>query len=105
MLCYKARLVGIPVVLQEESYTSKASFLDGDAIPTYGEGEQEPRFSGRRVKRGLYRASGKRFLNADVNGSYNILRKASPNAFQSNGVEGVVVHPTRLHVSTVHSCL
>ncbi len=58
MLCYKARLVGIQVVLQEESYTSKASFLDGDAIPTYGEVEQEPRFSGRRVKRGLYRACG-----------------------------------------------
>jgi putative transposase len=74
MLCYKARLVGIQVILLEESYTSKASFLDGDAIPTYGEGEQEPRFSGRRVKRGLYQASGKRFLNSDVNGSYNILR-------------------------------
>src|SRR6266702_3919280 len=36
MLCYKARLVGIQVILQEESYTSKASFLDKDPIPTYG---------------------------------------------------------------------
>lgn len=99
MLCYKARLVGIQVVLQEESYTSKASFLDGDAIPTYGEVEQEPRFSGRRVKRGLYRASGKRFLNADVNGSYNILRKASPDAF-GKGVEAVAVQPGRLTVRT-----
>ncbi len=97
MLCYKARLVGIAVILQEESYTSKASFLDHDPIPTYGEVEQEPHFSGKRVKRGLYRASGKRYLNADINGSYNILRKASPNGF-SNGVEDVAVHPRRLAV-------
>ncbi len=97
MLCYKAKLVGIQVIVQEESYTSKASFLDSDPIPTYGKVEQEPKFSGRRVKRGLYRASGKRYLNADVNGSYNIMRKASPNAF-GNGVEAVAVQPVRLAV-------
>ena len=102
MLCYKAKQVGIQVVLQEESYTSKASFLDGDAIPTYGKEEGKPKFSGRRVERGLYRASGKRFLNADVNGSYNILRKASPDAFGKGVEDGkqvaspVVVHPVRI---------
>jgi putative transposase len=97
MLCYKAKLVGIHVVLQEESYTSKASFLDDDAIPTYGKEEGKPKFSGRRVERGLYKASGKRFLNADVNGSLNILRKASPNAFGKGG-EAVAVQPGRLAV-------
>ncbi len=97
MLCYKAKLVGIQVILQEESYTSKASFLDSDPIPTYGKVESELTFSGRRVKRGLYRASGKRFINADVNGSLNILRKASPNGFP-NGVEAVAVQPRRLAV-------
>ncbi len=97
MLCYKAKLVGIQVILQEESYTSKASFLDRDPLPTYGKVEGEPVFSGRRVKRGLYRASGKRYLNANVNGSYNILRKASPNGFP-NGVEAVAVQPRRLAV-------
>ena len=97
MLCYKAKLVGIQAVLQEESYTSKASFLDGDAIPTYGKEEGKPKFSGRRVERGLYKASGKRFLNADINGSLNILRKASPNAF-GKGVEAVAVQPVRLAV-------
>jgi putative transposase len=102
MLCYKAKLVGIQVILQEESYTSKASFLDLDPLPTYGSGEEEPKFSGRRVERGLYRASGKRYLNADINGSYNILRKASPNAF-CNGVEDAVVHPVRLSVQTQKS--
>ncbi len=99
MLCYKAKLVGIQVILQEESYTSKASFLDSDPLPTYGQCEQEPHFSGRRVKRGLYRASDKRYINADINGAYNILRKASPNAF-GNGVEAVAVQPRRLTVST-----
>jgi putative transposase len=93
MLSYKARLVGIQVLLQEESYTSVASFLDGDFMPTYGQVETEPIFSGRRVIRGMYRASTGLRFNADVNGSYNILRKASPDAF-GKGVEGgVVVHP------------
>jgi len=105
MLCYKAKLVGIQVILQEESYTSKASFLDLDPIPTYGKQECEPVFSGRRVKRGMYKASDKRKINADVNGSYNIMRKASPNALWSNGVEdgkevlaSLVVHPVRIVV-------
>jgi putative transposase len=70
MLSYKAKLVGIQVVLQEESYTSVASFLDGDFLPTYGQVETEPIFSGRRLKRGMYRASNGLRFNADVNGSY-----------------------------------
>jgi putative transposase len=96
MLSYKAKLVGIQVVLQEESYTSLASFLDNDFMPTYGQVETEPVFSGKRVIRGMYRASTGLCFNADVNGSYNILRKASPDAF-GKGVEGgVVVHPVQL---------
>jgi len=105
MLSYKAKLVGIQVIITEESYTSKASFLDLDPIPTYGKEESEPVFSGRRVKRGMYKASDKRKINADVNGSYNIMRKASPNVFRNNGVEdgkgvlaSLVVHPVRIVV-------
>jgi putative transposase len=98
MLSYKARLVGIQVVLQEESYTSQASFLDGDPIPIYGQpAAEEPAFSGRRLKRGLYKAKNGHRFNADINGSYNILRKASPNGFP-NGVEAVAVQPIRLAV-------
>ncbi len=97
MLCYKARLVGIQVVMQEESYTSKASFLESDPLPTYGNCQEKPVFSGKRVERGLYRAGNGKQFNADVNGSYNILRKASPNAF-GNGIEGLVMHPSRLAV-------
>lgn len=99
MLCYKARLVGIQVVLQEESYTSKASFLDLDPLPTYGQVAEEPSFAGRRIKRGLYKAKSGCKLNADINGSLNILRKAFPNGFP-NGVEAVAVQPVRLAVRT-----
>ncbi len=87
MITYKAKRKGIAVQVVEESYTSKASFLDSDAIPTYGE-EDIPVFSGKRIKRGLYRTKENKLLNADVNGSYNILKKAVPKAF-ADGIEGL----------------
>jgi putative transposase len=96
MLEYKAKLAGIRFVLQEESYTSRASFLDSDPIPTSNpKQEGKHAFSGKRVKRGLYRAKDGRCLNADVNGSYNILRKALPDAF-GKGIEALVVVPVWL---------
>jgi putative transposase len=98
MLTYKAELVGIQVRITEESYTSKASFLDADPLPVYG-AQDIPAFSGRRVKRGLYRAGDGRHINADVNGAYNIIRKALPDAF-SKGIAGAAVHPVRLPVRT-----
>jgi transposase len=96
LLTYKAQLVGIQVVVQEESYTSKASFLDGDPLPVYGDAGVS-RFSGRRAQRGLYRTSIGRRIHADVNGSYTIGRKAFPNSF-GQGIEAVVVRPIRLTV-------
>lgn len=74
-LTYKCLARGIEVVEQEESYTSKASFVDQDEIPTYGESVKKSAFSGKRVSRGLYRTKNGFLLNADVNGSYNILVK------------------------------
>jgi IS605 OrfB family transposase len=98
MLTYKAQLVGIQVIVMEESYTSKASFLDADPLPVYSTAEAEaPAFSGRRVKRGLNRAGDGRHINADVNGAYNIMRKVAPDAF-AQGSRGCVVHPIRLAV-------
>jgi IS605 OrfB family transposase len=93
-LHYKCELVGIKFIEQEESYTSKASFLDADSIPTYSAGVTH-QFSGRRLQRGMYKAKSGLRLNADINGSYNIMRKAIPNVF-SNGIEGLVVHPVRI---------
>ena len=74
-LSYKCQLKGIEVIEQEESYTSKASFVDQDDIPIYGESKQKPTFSGKRIRRGLYQTKNGFLLNADVNGSYNILVK------------------------------
>ena len=91
-LHYKCRLRGISVTVQEESYTSKASFLDNDNIPVYGEMDN-PRFSGRRIKRGLYRAGDGRLINADVNGSYNILRKGLITNHQSLQMDNPLIQP------------
>ena len=75
MITYKAAEHGIKVIVTEESYTSKASFLDCDDIPVYEKGKKHS-FSGKRIKRGLYRTKNKILLNADVNGASNILKKA-----------------------------
>ena len=75
-LTYKDELVGIKVIINEESYTSKASFLYLDIVPNYCQGVKH-KFSGKRIKRGLYKSKNGLLINADLNGSYNILRKAA----------------------------
>ena len=98
MIQYKCEKEGIRVILQEESYTSKSSFLNLDLIPVYGD-KTEKQFSGYRQSRGLYKIkNSKTIINADVNGSYNILRKAIPNAFV-NGIEGFVVNPKVINIT------
>ena len=65
-------------IKQEESYTSRASFWDKDALPVYNaDNPKEYRFSGNRIHRGLYRTADSRTLNVDVNGALNIMRKSS----------------------------
>ncbi|NEO71031.1 MAG: IS200/IS605 family element transposase accessory protein TnpB [Moorea sp. SIO3H5] len=74
---------GIKFVETEESYTSKASFLDRDVLPVLGEKPVREACpsglgwvpSGKRVKRGLYRSGKGELINADCNGACNILRK------------------------------
>ncbi len=100
VLSYKAELVGITVEVTEESYTSKASFVDLDPIPTYKPNdEEEHTFSGKRIgrKNRLYRTKDGQKICADVNGAYNILRKRRPDAF-AKGVAAYVVQPSRLAV-------
>ena len=81
-LLYKGLLNGIDVIVIEESYTSKASFFDKDKLPIYGEFDSH-KFSGKRVKRGLYRDSKGNLWNADLNGAGNIMRKCSNKAYKS----------------------
>ncbi len=68
---------GIQFVQTEESYTSKASFVDRDEIPVYGEKPIGWKPSGRRIKRGLYRSGNEWRINADCNGAANIIRKVA----------------------------
>ena len=91
LMKYKCELEGINVLFNEESYTSKCSFLDGEPICKHD------KYLGKRVKRGLFVSRSGININADVNGAYNIMLKAIPNAF-ADGIEGVVVHPVVLTI-------
>jgi putative transposase len=92
MLSYKLNEMGIKVILQEESYTSKCSFVDFETI------EHHEPYIGKRL-RGLFYAS--KTYNSDVNGALNIIRKAIPKAF--NGIEDVVLHPKCLNINKIIS--
>ena len=103
LLSYKAELAGIRVVAQEEAYTSKCSFLDLEPIC-----HNDP-YTGRRIHRGLFQSANGTWVNADCNGSYNIIRKFNPHVFpnvavkQTKGIAGYVVHPFRVNVPSLNS--
>lgn len=94
------RRYGMSYLEQEESYTSKASFLDLDEIPKYNaDNPKEYQFSGKRIKRGLYQSSDGRIVNADINGAANILRKSSQNFnFEKLG-RGLLASPLRIKLT------
>jgi len=91
MITYKSKLVGIDVIVTEESYTSKCSFIDLEPI------KKHENYLGKRVKRGLFISNNKTKINADCNASGNIIRKEIPNAF-ADGIEGVVVRPIKINL-------
>lgn len=74
-LCSKAEEQGIKVIVREESYTSKASNLDFDYLPPYYQKGLRPKFSGRRIQRGLYKTKDGKLINADIQGAIGIARK------------------------------
>ena len=82
MTTYKALNAGIRIIEQEESYTSKADLIANDRIPTYGVDDKDASFSGKRIKRGLYRCSNGMILNADCHAAANIMRKAIPDIWK-----------------------
>lgn len=82
MITYKALNAGIRIIEQEESYTSKADLIANDRIPTYGVDDKDASFSGKRIKRGLYRCSNGMILNADCHAAANIMRKAIPDIWK-----------------------
>lgn len=111
-LAAKCALYGIRYYSQEESYTSKASALDGDDIPVFDKTGKVDNsgvvFSGKRVKRGLYRSMDGKVLNADINGAVNILRKylkeCNLNDIESNRIRALVNAPC-LRINALHQSL
>ena len=88
---------GLTYIEQEESYTSKASFLDGDQIPVYNANNpNEYSFSGKRVKRGLYKTKQNKLINADCNGAANIGVKSNLNGFTPDRLEASLAMPLRV---------
>ncbi|NEO41280.1 MAG: IS200/IS605 family element transposase accessory protein TnpB [Moorea sp. SIOASIH] len=87
---------GINLIVTEESYTSKASFLDEDPLPKIGEKPKGWSPSGKRVKRGLYKTSKGKLINADCNGAANIIRKVTTQLIDLAKVgRGVLTLPHR----------
>ena len=97
MIEYKATQNNIYVSQAEESYTSKASFIDNDKIPTLRDKSQKT-FSGKRIFRGLYKTKNGSFINADVNGSYNIMRKVISDV-EIPADRGLVNSPSKITLS------
>jgi len=91
MVKYKSELEGIKVQFVEESYTSKCSFFDGEDV------RKLENYKGQRIKRGLFKTGTGKLVNADVNGSYNIMKKAIPNLF-IDGIEGLGVVPVKFNI-------
>ena len=84
---------------QEESYTSKASALDRDQIPVYNaDNPQAYQFSGKRVKRGLYRTKDGHLVSADANASWNIGRKSKLNGFLVGECRAALTQPRRINL-------
>ncbi len=97
---YQCKLHDINFVKQEESYTSKASFFDKDVMPIYNDDNpKEYKFSGKRIKRGLYQTKDGKLLNADVNGALNILNKSKVVDLSVLYHRGDVDTPVRIRIA------
>ena len=90
-IAYKVEEVGITLKEQEESHTSKCSFLDNEPI------EHHDKYLGKRIIRSIFKSAKGTIIHADVNGGYNIVKKAIPEAF--DGVGGCALHPVRHSVT------
>ncbi|NME81583.1 RNA-guided endonuclease TnpB family protein [Clostridium sp. SM-530-WT-3G] len=95
LITYKAKLHGISIKLQEESYTSGCSAIDLEPIT------KKYYDKSRRIARGLFQST-YGIVNADINGSLNILRKAEkciPDLVNTMRDKGNWTHPQRIRVA------
>ena len=88
----KCNEFGITFQFTEESYTSKANFLNGDDM------KRGIEFTGKRIKRGLYQTTDGTLINSDINGAANIIRKVIPDVHKNQGIVGLMLNPLKLHV-------
>jgi putative transposase len=92
---YKAEERGIDVVITEENYTSKCSFVDKEEIGNH------LNYVGKRMKRGLFKTATGKIINADLNGAGNIIRKVASNAFlMAEEVEVAGLPPLKITLNT-----
>ena len=89
-ITYKAENIGLNVIVTEESYTSGTSFLDNE-LPIKENYKKE-----RRIFRGLFKTNKGRLINADVNGSLQIMKKVFSNAFDGYEIEGLGLTPIKV---------
>ncbi|MHA2346808.1 MAG: zinc ribbon domain-containing protein, partial [Candidatus Hodarchaeales archaeon] len=89
MFNYKSEENGIMIFKQEESHSSKCSFLDNEPI------KHHDNYIGKRISRGLFKSKKGTIINADVNGAHNILKKAFLNAVDADRIEDAGLHPVR----------
>ena len=92
-LSYRSKEIGIKYIEVEESYTSKCSSIDNEII------EYHDTYMGTRIKRGLFKTKNNLYINADVNGSINILRKATGIGLTPDQIKGILVYPLKIRVS------
>ena len=89
MLRYKIEEKGGQLIELNEAYTSKCSFLDNEEI------RKHDSYKGKRVKRGLFLSSDKKALNADINGSLNILKRGMGYSFK---FEDIFFRPEKIDI-------
>lgn len=97
MLKYKCQLLGITYIEVNESYTSKCSAMDLEPV------SKQQSYIGNRKHRGFFEY-GNGIINADINGSLNIIRKVAGNSVfttSSTGklVEGYAVSPHKVTIT------
>ena len=92
-IVYKAKLLGINVIIHEESYTSKIDHLTFEPL------KKQESYLGKRKKRGLFQSSFGKLINSDINGAIGIARKVIGDSFIGKIIDsGFVFNPIRLNV-------
>ena len=89
MLRYKIEEKGGVLVELNEAYTSKCSFLDNEEV------RKHETYKGKRVKRGLFLSGSNKTLNADINGSLNILKRGIGFSFM---VKNNIFRPEKIDI-------